>query len=362
MAKENKKWWWYALGFLAFIIYIFIAARPIPKETILKPRWITSLELNYPVSLSDSVTDSGELLSFKLGERFGYIGDDGKFSINQVKKNYLSLAEYNWAEYEALPASVHVMNPLNENVLTIENPKGYPFFLDNRVFLIGNEQNSITAIGSGGEEIWTHCFPAPVTCIDAAGGYLLAGTLDGVVELLNSSGNSAFIPFEPGGSRLSVILGCAISSDTSHLALISGIDDQRFLLLERAGDSYKVIYHEFLTSGFRRPVHISFVEDDGKVAFEREGGLGIFDIPSRSSVYLPLTGEIETLENSGSGAYLFIITSQGPGEKRFIAVRYPGVIVMDAPFKSNNTFFKRRDRKLYLGGGLSIVSFELEKN
>ena len=359
MAKEKKKWWW-LLGVLAFVIYVFIAARPITEETVLNPRWITSLESNFPVNLGHSSAAEGETpLPFRLGDRYGYVGDDGKFIINQRAKGYISLSQKNWAEYEAQPSSIRVMNPLDGLVLDIEKPGGYPLFLDNRIFMVGSEQNSISAIGPNGEVLWTYDFAAPLTCIDASGGYLLAGTLNGVVELLNSDGKPVFTPFEPGGSRLSVILGCAISTDASRLAIISGIDNQRFLLLEHAGDTYRVIYHEFLSAGFRRPVHISFVDNSGKVAFEREGGLGIYDIASRTSIDLPLDGEIEVLDNSGGNRFLFMITSKGPMQKCFIAIRYPGTIVINAPFKSETAFFTRRNNKLYLGGDLTMASFEL---
>jgi hypothetical protein len=190
---------------------------------------------------------------------------------------------------------------------------------------------------------------------------VLAGTLDGAVELLDSLGNLAFTPFEPGGSRLSAILGCAISGDASRLAIISGIDNQRFLLLEHFGDAYKVIYHEFLGVGFRRPVHISFIDKDGKVAFEREGGLGIYDIGSRTSTSLSLDGEITAMDNSGGDRFLYVITTQGPKAKRFIAVRFPGAIVINAPFKSESAFFARRGRNLYIGGDLIMASLELER-
>jgi len=374
MAKEKRKCW-LIIGIAVFVIYIFLAARPIPQETVLKKRWITSLGSNFPVSLGDfSAQQAEELLPFRSGDRYGYVGDDGKFSINQIRKTYVSQAENCWAEYEALPSSIQVMNPANEPLLTIENPGGYPLFLDNRVFIVGSEQNSLTAIGSRGEKLWTHDFPAPITCVDAASGCVLAGTLDGAVELLDSSGNLVFSPFEPGGSRFSVILGCAISRDASRLAIISGIDKQRFLLLEQTGgevrtaqspaglpgDTYKVAYHEFLADGFRRPVHISFVDNDTKVAFEREGGLGIYDIGSRTSISLPLEGEITTLDNSGGDFFLFVITSQGPAQKRLIAIRYPGSIVMQAPFKSDSAFFARRDKKIYIGGDETMASLELE--
>jgi len=398
MAKGIRKWW-YILGLTVFIMYVFISARPIPEETILKPRWIISLESNvqegnispdgssgsekrwgFPVSLGDfSVREGDKPLPFRLGDRFGYIWDDGKFAINQVRKGYISISENNWAEYEALPSSIQVMNNLNEPVLSIENPKGYPLFLDNRIFIVGGEQNSLTALGPDGEELWTHDFPAPITCIDSANGSVLTGTLDGVVELINSSGSPVFTPFEPGGSRLSVILGCAISRDASRLAIISGIDDQRFLLLERAGgegrltardwpgqtgnqgETYKVVYHEFLPNGFRRPVHISFVDNDNKIAFERNGGLGIYDINSRSSIFLQLEGEIVALDDSGENDFLFVICSQQPKQKCLIIIRYPASIVNKATFTSNNAFFARRNNTIYLGGDLTMASLELEK-
>jgi len=366
MSKGNKKLL-YTLGISAFVIYIFAAPRSIPVETVLKPLWITSLESNYPVSFQDILPDENEtLLPFTLGNRFGYLSDDGKFAINQIRDGYISISEHSWAEYEALPSSIKVMDPYDEEIFVIENPKGYPVFLDNRIFIVGSEQNSITALSPTGEELWTHDFPALLTCIDAAGGYLLAGTLDGAVELLDFSGNMVFTPFEPGGSRFSVILGCAISQDASRLALVSGVEKQRFLLLEHSKtvgstDTYKVAYHEFLSDGFRRPVHVKFINNDAEIVFEREEGLGIYTIGSRTSTKVNLNGEILVLDDSGEGGFLFLITSQGQNEKHLIAIRYPGLIVNDAPLKSRNAFLARRRNRIYIGGDLLMASFELEK-
>ena len=362
MAKGSKKWW-YLPCFAVLIIYIFIVPRRIPVETVIKPLWVNSLESNYPVILPDfSAEENERLLPFTLGDRFGYIQNDGNFTINQTRFGYVSQSENSWAEYEALPSSIQVMNPENEILLTIENPKGYPLFLNNQIYIIGFDQSYITALSPDGEELWTYDFPAPITCVDGTESFLLAGTLDGTLILLNSRGAPVFTPFEPGGSRLSVILGCAISKDASHLAIISGIGEQRFLLLERSGDTYKVIYHEFLTSGFRRPTHIRFADNDTKVIFEREEGIGIYSIGSRNSIKIPLRGEIVAIDNSGEDGFLFAITSQGLSDKRFIAIRYPYLIVNEAPFKSNNAFFSRHGKQLYLGGDLLMASFKLEKN
>jgi len=358
MTKGKRRYLW-VIGLVCFIAYFFIAARPVQEETVLAPRWLTSLEPDYLITLGEFSANSGQILPFRLGSRFGFIGDDGHFIINEVAEGNVSISENLWALYMGNPPYARIMNPRNELVLEIENPQGYPLFLDDRVFIVGSDQSSLTSVSFDGEELWRHDFRSPITSIAAAGGRVLAGTLDGAIELLDFHGRALFPPFEPGGSRLPIILGTAISGDATRLALISGIDNQRFLLLEQAGDTFRVVYHAFIGVGFRRPVHISFADNDRKVIFEREGGLGIFDIASRVSIKLPLEGEIVTLDNYGGYPYLFVITSVEAGQKRFIAIRYPGVIIKDAPFESYAAFLARRDRMIFLGGDETIVSFEI---
>ena len=359
MEKKKKKIW-LILGVVVFFVYVFAAARPIPEETILAPRWLNSLESNFPVNLGGSAPDDGLLIPFRLGNRFGYVEDSGYFILNKTRKEgYLSFSPHSWSEYEALPSSIEVYDPYNTQLLTIDNPQGYPLFLDNRIFLVGSEQNSLSALNSRGELLWIYDFPAPLTCIDAAAGYVVAGTLDGAVELLDASGAQVFPSFEPGGSRLAVILGCAISRDGSRLAIISGIDEQRFMLLEHSGDSYRVVYHEFLSTGFRRAVHIRFIDNDSMVAFEREGGVGIYDTATRILITLPVEGEITALD-TGDDKYLFVLSSKG-NSKRLVGIRLPGTIFMDAPFRSENVFLGRHNSRIFLGGDLSLASFELGK-
>jgi hypothetical protein len=363
--EKKKKKYWFAGVVLLFTGYVFIAARPVPVETILSPQWLSSLESTYPdFSGSDEPGENREFLPFQLGDRFGYVDSGGRFTLNRVKRGYISLSKDYWAEYDPVPGAIEVRNPLNEEILTIENPRGYPLFLDKKIFLLSDEQNSLSALDDSGKVRWTYDFAAPLTVIDAAAGFTLAGSLDGTVEVLNDQGLRIFF-FEPGGSRLSVILGCAISKDGSKLAIISGIDDQRFLLLDRLGDAesneYKVLYHEFLNDGFRRPVHVSFIDHDNCIAFERQGGLGIYNIAARTGIKIPLEGEIVALDGSGDDHLLFTVTSQSKEQKRLVAIRLPGTVIIEAPFKSETAFFSREGSRIYIGGGMTMASFELDK-
>jgi hypothetical protein len=354
-----------------FIVYIFAAAQPVPVESILVPRWLSSLESNYPVYLNGTspsgttpppgLSPPGEgSIPFELGYRFGYVDSAGRFGVNRVKQGYVSLSETHWSEYEVSPENLEIHGVDDNQVLSIQGGGGYPLFLDGKIFLIGKEQTSLSLVDSGGNPQWTYDFAAPLTDIDAAAGLVLAGSLDGTVELLDETGRRVFF-FEPGGSRLSVILGCRISRDGSRLAILSGFDDQRFLLLEKLGDSYKVSYHEFLGDGFRRAAHISFIDGDRQVVFERMGGLGIYDITGRTSRYVPLGGSIAALDGKGEGGFLFVISSLSDTRKELVGIRLPGTIAMRAPFASGDVFLYREGGNLYVGGGMTLAAFGLER-
>ncbi|MDR0602395.1 MAG: WD40 repeat domain-containing protein [Treponema sp.] len=361
---KGKKKWWIAGGFSVFILYIFAAPRPVPPEIVVTPRWLSSLESDFPVVLNGEASGNAGVFPFMLGDRFGYVDTAGRFLVNKTKEGGVALSEKYWAEYAGEPSAIDVRDSSGQAAFRIENGAGYPLFLDGRVFVVGKYQNSLTALDGEGEILWTYDFAAPVTCLDAAAGFVLAGSLDGTVELLDADGKRIFF-FVPGGSRLPVIAGCALSRDGSRFGIVSGVDGQRFLLFERFGErgnrEYRVVYHEFLDEGFRRPVFISFIDGDNRVVFERAGGIGIYTISSRSGLSVELNGEIAAIDREGSGGVFFAVTSQSALQKRLVAVRLPGSVVMEAPFKSRDVFFYREGSRLYTGGGSTLASFELEK-
>jgi len=369
--------------FLLFILYFLIAARPVPLETVLVPRWISSTQLSSSISLDSSTQSnsagqaSGQLLPFTLGDRFGYISPSGEFAINRAKTRDIYLSETMWTEYDTEPEKIEIKNIAEDTIINIENTRGYPILLDNRVFIIGSEQNALSEIGTNGSILWTYEFGAPLTCIDAAAGLVLTGSIDGVIEILNSEGNRVFY-FEPGGSRYAVILGCALSSDGSRLGIICGIEEQRFLLFERFGSvdgEYKIVYHEFLGTGFRRPVRILFADEDRRVIYERAGGIGCYNIKSRYGINIPLDGEIAAIDTSGDRGVFFLISSLSAQRKELIGIKFPqerwslsrlngnagDTVFLRAEFKSDDVFLGRAGSMLVAGGGTTLISFDLEE-
>jgi hypothetical protein len=359
--------------FLLFVVYFLAAARPVPREVILAPVWISSVEAESPVLLKSS-HKSGQLLPFTLGSRFGYIDSSGQFAVNKIKNSDIYLDEKMWTETGTTPSGIEIKNISQETVINIENARGYPVLLDNRIFILGNNQNELSEIKSDGSILWTYEYGSPLTCIDSAAGLVLTGSLDGMIEILDSNGNRIYY-FEPGGSRFDVILGCAISGNGSRVGIICGIERQRFVLLERFANTneYRVVYHEFFETDFRRPVRISFIDEDRRIVFEREGGLGCYSIRSRRAIFIPLDGEIAAIDNSGDQGLLFLIISRSMQRKELIGIKIPqdnmfsgsaglkNIIFIRAPFRSDDVFLGRTDSMFVAGGGKILISFNLEE-
>jgi len=386
MGAHKKKRFRIIIILLLFIIYFFLAARPIPREVILSPNWISSLTENTVAETFEGAslpviaggTPTGVTpTSFILGSRFGYVDSKGQFIVNRIMANNIYRGRNIWTEYEDEPSRIDIKNLSEETIISIENAGGYPVLLDDRVFILGSEQNALSEIDENGDLLWIYEFGAPLTCIDVAAGLVLTGSLDGIIEIFNSSGERIFY-FEPGGSRYEVILGCALSRDGSRIGIISGIDQQRFLLLERFGSTggdYKVIFHEFLNTGFRRPVRILFIDEDRRIVFERTGGIGCYNIRTRQGIFIPLDGEIYTIEESGDQGFLFLITSHGIIDKKLVGIRFPqdrlfnfnpgftnaNAIFLKAHFKSEDVFLGRDGSKLIVGGGSTLISYNLEE-
>lgn len=338
-----------------FLVYAFLAAEPVPQETVLSAAWINSLESSYP----EKVT-SEKLIPFELGGRFGYVSKSGKFSINQFKKKYISMSEKLWAEYGAEDQTIDIKDPQGNQSFTITNANGYPFFIDSRIFVLHNEQYSISEFDKDGNVLWKYDFASPIICADAAAGLLLTGSLDGTIDLLNSNGERIFFS-EPSGSRISAIFGCALSRDGTRIAAISGLDKQRFIYIEQVESAWRITHHKFLDDGFRRPALIRFVDNDNRIVFENQRGLGIYDIKQRKDYSIDLSGTVEEIDEFGVDNFLFVLMSVDDQKKNLAAIRYPDYNAMIAPFKSGTSFISRDSDTLFIGGGSTLAAFKIEK-
>lgn len=348
--KKGKNW--IALGAAVFVVYLFVASVPIGTETVLVPTWLRGLDRP-----EEGNPGTGEAIPFVIGPRFGYFDQEGRFFFVKDAGDRLSVSTEAWAQYAPVPATLEVRTPTGELRFS-SSERGYPYLADGRTFVIGPEQNSVTALDDAGKPRWSRDFSSYITSADAAAGLTVFGLLEGRIELYNDSGERIFA-FEPGGSRLSVIVAVKLSPDGRRLAVFSGIDPQRFLLLERSGHTYKVVHHEYVGTGFRRPIRAAFVGDANYVAFESASGLSVYDIRERRTYQVPVEGNLTAFEDRSGGSRFFCLV-QREGGSELVGVDLPDAIFMRAPFGSDTPFLARRGDRIYVGGASSIAALNLE--
>ncbi len=351
--KKHKNW--IALGALVFIGYVFMASTPIGKETVLLPAWLSAVESAKTRSAPATGTGSSTM-PFKLGSRFGYFSEDGGFSLVESVESRLSLNERSWAIYNAAPDSIEIMNA-DGSLRFVTNERGYPLFIDDKTWILGPEQNSLALLSDSGQVLWRRQYPSPITCADSAVGLTLVGLLDGSIDLIAADGSRVFF-FEPGGSRLPIITSAHLSSDGRRIALISGVDPQRFLLLERGGDAYKVIHHEYLGNGFRRPVISAFVGNNAFFTFENGLGLGIHEIATKKTIFLPLNGRVLVLQDTPTQERFFLTINTG-NIRELLGVQLPATIFMRAPFLSAEPFLAIEGQRLYMGSPSALAALDI---
>ena len=354
---EKKRRNWLVFGSIAFIAYIFAASTPIGSETVLKPVWLRRPVVGEP---AERQARDG-LVPYLSGSTFGYFDSDGEFSFVKRRGERTALSDRYWADFGKTPEKIDLFGSDGELLFSVSE-NSYPYFADGRadgrIFIVGAEQNSVTALDESGKAIWKRDFPAPITCADAAAGLTLFGMIDGSIELVDDKGSRVFA-FEPGGSRLPVIVAARLSPDGRKIALISGLDPQRFVLLSRSGQTYKVGHHEYLDRGFRRPVQLAFVDGDEYVAFERENGLAVHDVASKKTVLLDIRGRVLAFEDERSDDSFFLIADAG-SYRELVGIKVPQDVFMRAPFTNSESFLARRGKRLYVGGDGSIAALEIE--
>ncbi|MCK5736860.1 MAG: hypothetical protein KAH21_10290, partial [Spirochaetaceae bacterium] len=115
--------------------------------------------------------------------------------------------------------------------------------------------------------------------------------LDGRVELIDDSG-SVILKYRPGGSRVEAIYAGALSGDGLRIALISGLDPQRFILMEERKNGYRPVAHHDTGTDFRRSVSIGFVRNGKQVIYENNGYVDVVDLNSYGFHSLELSGRL----------------------------------------------------------------------
>jgi hypothetical protein len=337
---------------VAGLVYFFACAFPLQKELLLVPVWSRS------ISSAPAASASVSPMPFRLGDRFGYFTADGSILFAQAVDYGVALAPDAFATYDRLSEGFVVKSPAGADIARV-SALGYPFFAAGRRFLIGPDQATVSELAKNGSTSWTYQFPSIVTAFDASPSLAVFGLMDGSIVGLGGGG-SAVLNFAPGGSRIAGVYGVAASPDGLLVAAITGADRQRLVVLEKRSAAYRVTYHRYLASDYRRPVSIAFSGDGRRLFYESPSGVGVYDRASRSETVVSLP-DVSRLGQTMMGGNLMVFLSGRSDDRRLVCTALPDRRVVDLSFKAKLAFAQTEGDSLFLGLDDGIVRMDLKE-
>ena len=378
---------------VAGLAYFLVCAVPLQKELLLVPAWsrdispvipsgmagasaegaaqsaaskpaapkaANAVPVALPAAASQANTSlaTASPLPFRLGDRFGYFTADGSILFVETVSYGVALAPDVFATYDSLSEGFAIRSPSGAEVSRVSAP-GYPFFAAGRRFLIGPDQATVTELAGNGSAAWTYQVPSIVTAFDASPSLAVFGLMDGTIVGFNRSGAVA-LDFAPGGSRIAGVYGVAASPDGLLVAAITGADKQRLVILEKRSTAYRVAYHRYLASDYRRPVSMAFTEDGQRLAYESPAGIGIYDRATHGESVVPVPATPRMGQTARGGELMVFLSGKGD-QKRLICTAAPDRRVVDLSLNAKRAFVLTKGNTLFLGLDDRIVRMDLEE-
>ncbi|HAE22238.1 MAG TPA: hypothetical protein DCG47_07945 [Spirochaetaceae bacterium] len=341
MGESGRTW---RLGIsllvLALIVaYFFLFPETLPAELGIRAQWRISSEATGQFSAVN------EGIPFSFQDRFGYFSPDGRASAIGLSAGGTQISGERYIQGDTATNSA-LFDAEGKLIGRIE---GYgPFFVGNRLFSATPDGLGLRAHDAFASAQWLYMFPSHLSAFNASPTLAIGGTVDGTIEGVGLDGSRVF-SFAPGGSRLQVILGLAISPNAKHIAAISGVDPQRLVVLGQGAGDYRVISHRYLDSDYREPVRVAFMPGDRYVLYRRPDGIGIWSIDGKVDELLPITAEDFDVYYD-EGRDLAYVAARTRDSLSIIAFQPPTRILGRIELPVHSEFVHVDSSALYFGG------------
>ena len=273
----------------------------------------------------------------------------------------MALSPEAFALYDKLSSGFTISSPSGAAVARVE-ALGYPFFAASRRFVIGPDQAEVSELAADGKIAWTRRFGSIATAFSASPSLAVFGLLDGSIVGMDPSGKEV-LNFAPDGSRIAGIYGVAVSPDGGLVAAISGLDRQRLVVMEKRVSAYRVAYHRWLDTEYRRPVDMAFTEEGDRLVFESAEGARVYEPSGRGGgreVALGVPSPSGLGQAVRRGGLLVLVSGSGR-ERRLVCASASGRIVVDAPFAAAERFVRSSGDAIFLGADDRIARLDLRE-
>jgi hypothetical protein len=339
---------------LCVLVYFFVGAEPLAREYTARPVWRTALE-----RVSDPEILPGAY-GFSTGDWFGFISRDGRLGLADEVPGGATVSDWAFVANPVgtSPTSPRELRGVDGGILGLLD-EGLPFFASGRLFTASMDGTSVSSHGRDGLALWNHAFPSQVSAFMANEDMVIGGTVDGWLEAIDARGER-ILRFSPGGSRLPVILGVGISPSSSWIAMLSGLDTQRLVVLGRGKSDYRVVSHRYLDSAYREPARVAVLGDDRHVLYRQPDGIGVWEVSGKTDDILPVRADDFEVYFHQDQALAYLVASHA-GDSELVVFRPPAKLLGSIDLGKGLEVVTVDGSTTYLAGGEAIARIDFIK-
>ncbi len=367
-----------ALFFMA--LYFFIFAQQVPKETRINIQWLIDLDNPTPTaqvavttaapSAPEAPSEAEDVYPFSMGQEagdyFGYFNGDGKLIFSRKIEDKgdvpyrVALSSRGFIYYPVVHGDLTYYDTAGRRKRVYHNPgPGFPLLSadGNRFFMVKSDLSGIKELDPEGGVLWSSDVASWITTLSYNRDYLLCGSGDGTVTLLDASGTRVSV-FTLPKSTLDCIYGTALSRMNSMFAGISGAQPQ-YLFSGRIEPGEKPLVNLIpLESDFRREMRMEFSDDGKLLFFEGNRAIDIFNTESGKIHRVPLLGDVKKLSYSPLIKTLAVVSGRNNIYEILLAGP-PAVVYFKDYFGGQKTFLSVQGNRVFLGVDHSLICLNI---
>ncbi|OHD14256.1 MAG: hypothetical protein A2Z96_06110 [Spirochaetes bacterium GWB1_48_6] len=333
---------------LALVLYTFLFPRNLGSDLFFKPIKLTQTSSQ----LGGAFPDRG--VYFKLAEKFGILDPEGTLVSSQEVPKNLAYSDENYSFYDESTGTLKILEKGENQGSLVSQP--YSYWIGDRLFVFDENRMGLSEYQPDGVLRWKKDYPSLITAIDAGLNLSIVGLSDGRVEAYDKAGRSR-MNYSPGGSRIPVIFNLALAPSEEYIALISGLDPKRFILLQKSRDEYRPVFHQPMSDVTRWATALGFLGDGEWAYYAQKDALHLVDTNSFKEIQIPVKGIVEKVAlDSPSGLLHLVIREDNRTYIDIISLDGLRVAALSVP--GNDIWFRERENRFFLGFEDKILVFQ----
>ncbi len=233
------------------------------------------------------------------------------------------------------------------------------FIVNNAIYQFSNESHSLYRYNKRGKLEWRSDLLPYISSLDNNGqGDTLLSYVNGHVILLDRQGHMKN-QYVSSGSRVNSVYGVALSQDSQNIALIAGLDRQRFVFLNKQQGTYLFQYAQELPNQLRHSQWLRFSKYDSYVFYNNSEGISVYDFRYDENRLYRQVGHLHQFAEQGGADIQFFVFSVGEGGS-LIAIHGTKGELLRLKLRGRNYSLQVQGDTMYLGQDNLIAAYRTE--